>query len=74
MAWLSDVSQLAESFSACVQRDVRDVPTLLDRQDRVRRHGAIVQQPFELGKLLFDEAPQAGSDVDVVTAQFESHM
>jgi hypothetical protein len=33
----------------------------------------MVQQTFELGELLFDEAPKTGSDVDVVSAKFESH-
>jgi hypothetical protein len=64
---------MEEALATGMEGDVGDVAPFLDREHCLRRQGAMVQQTFELGELLFDEAPEAGGDVDVVSAEFESH-
>src|SRR5262249_17540245 len=60
-------------LSGGVKRDVGPMMVLLACQDRLRRHGAVVQQPFELAEFTGNEPAQRWSDVDVPACEFESH-
>jgi hypothetical protein len=46
---------------------------LFEREDRLGRDRAIVEQLFDLGELGAHEAPKGWRDVDVMASEFESH-
>ena len=65
---------MQELLAAGVHRDVSPPNVLFARQHGLRRDRTVVQQPLELGEFVVEEAAQGGSDVDVTTGEFQTHI
>src|SRR5262245_37223962 len=60
-------------LAARMQRDVGAAAAPFVRQDDLRGHGAVVQEPLEAADFSGDEPPECWSDFDVTACEFESH-
>jgi len=65
--------RVEELLPSGMERHVDAVPMLLTRQDGMRRHDLVVEEPFQFDELAFDEAPQRRGDVNVTAGEFETH-
>src|SRR3954451_18388032 len=60
-------------LAAGMQRDIGAMSVLLAGDDALRRDRRVVEHPFQLAKLGFDNPADAAGDIDLPSSELESH-